>query len=49
MKCKKEDILTFSNALEDYFIFHKKIGHVLQRGPVVALLNNSTLKLPVQI
>jgi len=34
MKCKKEDILTFSNALEDYLIFHEKIGHILQKQDV---------------
>jgi len=34
MKCKKVDTLTFSNALEDYFMFREKIGHVLQKENV---------------
>jgi len=34
MKCKKENILTVLNVLEDHFISHEKIGHVLQKEDV---------------
>jgi len=41
-KCKKEDILTFLNVLREYFIFHEKSGHVIQkedeRQPYLAML-----------
>ena len=41
-KCKKEEILTFLNVLEDYFISHEKSGHAAysKSGRMVALLNN---------
>jgi len=31
---QKEDILTFLNVLEDYFISHGKLGHVLRKHDV---------------
>jgi len=33
-ECEKTDILTFLNALADYFISHEKSGHVLQKEDV---------------